>query len=75
MIAQITILKEGIAVGISCNKDKGKPWADYYLVGEKADKVTDMLVDIINNGEPVIGDKSTMRAYVAHSKKRKGKRK
>jgi hypothetical protein len=69
--AQIRVVKEGIAVGISF--EGGKPWADYFLVGDKADKICDILRFIINECEPVIGDKHTMRES-AKPKKKRGKK-
>ena len=71
LTAEFHILKEGISVGIA--HSSGKPWAEYYIVGDRADKIADLICEILNKCEPVRGDKHTLRGYIA-SKKKKGKK-
>ena len=71
MLANFRILKEGVAVGIAHNS--GGPWADYCIVGDRADKIADLIIYIIKNCEPLRGDKRTLRQFIAH-KKKKGKK-
>jgi len=71
LTANIQILKEGVTIGIAHNS--GEPWAEYYLVGDYADKVANILINIISYCEPLRGDKKTLRDYVKRGKKGKKK--
>jgi len=71
LTASIKVLKEGIALGLA--HSSGEPWAEYYLVGDNADKVANLIIDVIGRCEPIMGDKRTLRQYV--SAKKKGKKK
>jgi len=66
------VFEDGVSVSIACST--GKPWADYYLVGDKAEIIKEALLYIITDCEPIIGDRHTMRQYISQGKK-KGKRK
>jgi len=70
LTANITILKEGVSVGVA--DMLGTPWAEFYLVGERADKVIDAIVDVITKCEPIRGDKKTLALF---NRKKKGKKK
>lgn len=72
MLSNIEVFEEGVYIGIACNT--GKPWADYFLVGDKAEKIKNALLYVITDCEPIIGDKHTMRQYKPRGK-RKGKNK
>jgi hypothetical protein len=69
LTATLKILKEGVFVGIA--DESGEPWAEYYLVGKPADKVANVLIDIISFREPIRGDRRTLRQYVKRGKKGK----
>lgn len=71
LTATIKIQKEGIVIGVA--HSSGKPWAEYYLVGQRADNVANMIIEILGKCEPIRGDKHTLREFV--KMKKKGKKK
>lgn len=69
IISQINFHKEGVRVGIAA--ENGLVWGEYYLVGKKADAIYNALFKVMDENDPVIGDKFTA---VKPKKKRKRKK-
>lgn len=68
----INICNEGAT--LEMGDANGKVWGCYSLVGGKADSIVDLLADIVNTIDPIIGDKFTMRdAEPKKKRKKKGK--
>lgn len=72
-IFNIKLHDEGFAVGMS--DGHGKEWAEYYLPMQASQPLAVVLVWVMQNFEPIRGDKETLREWEEELTKKQGKKK